>query len=657
MCGIAVICDVSGKPASAATLERMTQSLVHRGPDDSGHFLDGAVGLGFRRLSILDLSQTGHQPMISDDGRFVLVFNGEIFNYVELRRELSSLGYQFRSTGDSEVLLNAYRQWGADCLPKLNGMWAFIVYDRTERRLFGSRDRFGVKPLFVHRQRNQVLFASEIKAIRASGLYQGGVNWKVASRFLIEGHLDDGGETFYEGIDPIPPGSAFDLDLGGTWKSWKYWDLDHVSCAEVQDPVREFAELFEDAVRLRMRSDVPVGVCLSGGLDSTSIICAAARQRAESNQSALVPLQAFCYMAKEFDESSYIADTLAMTKGERKELQTDPQELWQSVKRMLWYQDEPVHTMTGTVGFRLMNFVAAHGIRVVLNGQGADETIGGYFSFFPDYWRELLHRGRLSEARAEIQAYSRAHGGSPVQFLKDASLSLLTTFLHNIPLYHVMADNRHARKVQRHPWFSQDLTSHFPSGERARSVNNLNDVLKRSVTVNPLPLYLRIEDRNSMAHSVEARLPFLDYRLVSLLFGLPAHWKVRGPWNKFILREAMRERIPESVRARPDKMGFPTEGQKWFAHDLYEPMADLLASRAVRERGIYNVQTVVNDLERHKRGEVDVHHDLFHLAEFEMVTELFGSDTGRAGDASEIARPRGTDRGNTQAAILAQGSV
>lgn len=653
MCGIAVICGIAGKSADAATLERMTQSLVHRGPDDSGYFLDGAVGLGFRRLAILDLSPTGHQPMVSGDERFVLVFNGEIFNYVELRDELASLGYQFRSTGDSEVLLNAYRQWGSDCLQKLNGMWAFIVYDRTKRRVFGSRDRFGVKPMFVHRQREQVLFASEIKAIRASGLYQGGVNWTIASRFLVEGHLDDRGESFYDGIDPIPPGSAFELDLDGTWRSWTYWDLNAVPSADVQDPPGVFADLFEHAVRLRMRSDVPVAVCLSGGLDSTSIICAASRQRAESNQSASGPLQAFCYMAKEFDESKYIGDTLAVTKAQVRELQTNPMELWQSVQRMLWYQDEPVHTMTAAVGYRLMDLVAGHGIRVVLNGQGADETIGGYFSFFLDYWRELLGRGRLSEARAEIHAYTKIHGGSPLHLLKDASLSLLVTALHGAPLYRAFSDKRHAQKVHSHPWFTEDLTSRFPSGERASGLNRLNDILKRAVTEFPLPLYLRIEDRNSMAHSVETRLPFLDYRLVSLLFGLPSQWKVHGPWNKFILREAMRQRIPESVRARPDKMGFPTAGRKWFAHDLYEPMADLLASRAVRERGIYNVQRVVTDLERHKRGEIDVHHDLFHLAEFEMVADLLRNGSVRAGGGSTAVHARGADGGHAQAAVLA----
>jgi asparagine synthase (glutamine-hydrolysing) len=193
--------------------------------------------------------------------------------------------------------------------------------------------------------------------------------------------------------------------------------------------------------------------------------------------------------------------------------------------------------------------------------------------------------------------------------------------------------------------------SRFTSDERSGAPSTLNDVLKRAVTVFPLPLYLRIEDRNSMAHSVEARLPFLDYRLVSLLFGLPARWKVRGPWNKFILREAMQGQIPESVRSRVDKMGFPTAGRQWFARDLYEPMADVLASRAVRERGIYRVATVAKDLERHKRGEIDVHHGLFHLAEFEMMLELLRSGPGRAGEAT--LQGRGSDGTPAQAAMCA----
>src|SRR5262249_16450775 len=477
-----------------------------------------------------------------------------------------------------------------------------------------------------------VLFASEIKAIRASGVYRGGVNWKIASHFLLEGRLDDTNESFYEGIESIPAGSAFELDLNGMGKSWMDWDLTQVHCSDVKDPAHEFVELFEDAVRLRMRSDVPVGVCLSGGLDSTSIICAASRQRAESSQSASEPLQAFCYMAKEFDESRYISDTLAITGARLTVLHTDPRELWDSLRRMLWYQDEPVHTMTAVVGYHLMNLLSTPRIRVVLNGQGADETIGGYLSFFPDYWRQLLSRGQWKHAMAEIRAHVAVHGGRSLGHAKDVAMRLLVSLLQQVPMYCALAGVRHFRKVRSHPWFTEDLTARFSSDGRPLIANPLNCGLKRAVTCSPLPLYLRIEDRNSMAHSVEVRLPFLDHRLVSLLFRLPSNWKVRGPWNKAILRESMQGRIPESVRARVDKMGFPTPGQIWFAHDLYEPMADLLSSRAVRERGIYNVQAVVADLARHKRGQVDVNHELFHLAEFEIMAEFAGADSVSPGD-------------------------
>ena len=229
MCGIAIAIGLNGRPIERVAIERMAKSLFHRGPDDSGIYLDGAVGMGFRRLSILDLSEAGHQPMVSEDEQYVLVFNGEIFNYVELRSELRQLGYQFRSSGDSEVLLAAYREWGRECLSKLNGMWAFVIYDRRHRRIFGSRDRFGVKPLYYSRTSDVMQFASEIKALRASGYQRGEINWRTASRFLLEGRLDSQIETFYEGIEQIPPGSGFELALDGTWHQWFFWSLDGLS--------------------------------------------------------------------------------------------------------------------------------------------------------------------------------------------------------------------------------------------------------------------------------------------------------------------------------------------------------------------------------------------------------------------------------------------
>ncbi len=600
----------------------MAKSLFHRGPDDGGFYVEGAVGMGFRRLSILDLSEAGHQPMISQDGQYVLVFNGEIFNYVELREDLRQLGYQFRSSGDSEVLLAAYREWGRECLSRLNGMWAFVIYDRRNRRIFGSRDRFGVKPLYYSRSPEVIQFASEIKALRASGYHRPEINWRTASKFLLEGRLDSQGETFYEGIEQIPPGSGFEVELDGTWHEWSFWSLDTLPKNAVSDPAENFADLFEDSVRIRMRSDVPVGVCLSGGLDSTAIICAAARHRDESGGAQPESLQAFCYMAKEFDESKYIADTLTQTHAQLRQLETSPAELWNDLHKVLWFQDEPVHTMTAVVGYQLMRLASSSGIRVVLNGQGADETIGGYSSYFQDYWVSLLQQGRVGAAWQSVTAYTNAHGGNARVRMMEAASRCLSWELYRLGAYRRWAQTRRQARLRQNPWFSADLTQHFINEDVPPSSAALSSSLKQSVISAPLPLYLRIEDRNSMAHSVEARLPFLDYRLVSFVHGLPDNWKVRGPWNKYVLREGMRGRIPESVRSRVDKMGFPTASKKWFAHDLYEPLRDILGSRAVRERGIYHAGALIADLDRHRRGEVDLSNRLFHVAEFEILSGL-----------------------------------
>ncbi|HNI67001.1 MAG TPA: asparagine synthase (glutamine-hydrolyzing) [Nitrospira sp.] len=622
MCGIAVVIGLNGRGIERAAVERMAESLVHRGPDDSGIYVDGPVGMGFRRLSILDLSEAGHQPMVTSDQQYVLVFNGEIFNYVELRSELRELGYQFRSSGDSEVLLAAYREWGRNCLAKLNGMWAFVIFDRRRRCLFGSRDRFGVKPLYVSRVGDVVQFASEIKALRASGYVKAGINWTTAARFLTEGRLDSQRETFYDGIEQIPPGSGFEVGLDGVWQQWSFWSLDRLPPSLVENPAERFADLFEDSVRIRMRSDVPVGVCLSGGLDSTAIICAAARQQGERTTEPTESLQAFCYMAKEFDESRYIADTLDQTRAQLRQLETSPSELWSDLKKLLWFQDEPVHTMTAVVGYQLMRLAASHGIRVVLNGQGADETIGGYSSYFQDYWVSLIRQGRMGDAWRAINGYSEAHGGSAPQRFAQAAARCVSWEMYKIPAYRDRAQARRQARLHSNSWFTHELLSHVTNGESELPMGTLSHALKQSVISAPLPLYLRIEDRNSMAHSVEARLPFLDYRLVSFVCGLPDEWKVRGPWNKYVLREGMRGRMPESVRGRVDKMGFPTASKKWFAHDLYEPLRDVLGSQAVRERGIYNAKAILADLDRHRKGEADFANRLFHVAEFELLSDV-----------------------------------
>lgn len=617
MCGLSGMIGLNGRATDEAVVQRMTASLVHRGPDDDALYISGSVGLGFRRLAILDLSPAAHQPMVSEDGKQVLVFNGEIFNYVELRRELQTLGHAFKSSGDTEVLLHAYREWGSGCLQKLNGMWAFVIYDRNRNLLFGSRDRFGIKPLYLHRNRDYVLFGSEIKSILASGLYHHAPNWKIVAEFLLQGRLDERNESFYEGIEQLPPGAAFELGLDGEMRTWRYWSLAELSPGHSDDPVRLFADLFEDAVQLHMRSDVPVGVCLSGGLDSTSIICSVARLRNGSQQ----PLLAFCYNAKEFDESAYVADTIRQTQAQLKQLQTDPLQLWNSLDRVLYFQDEPVHSMTALVGFELMGLAARNGVKVILNGQGADETVGGYPSYFKDYWYTLLQNGAVRETWQEIGNYQSAHGGSSRALFLATLQRLFKGALSRARIYRGVARWKHQREIRQQSWFTTALSEQVTI-DSDHTDWTLDAVLKRSVEETPLPLYLRVEDRNSMAHSVEARLPFLDYRLVSAVFTMATNWKLRGPWNKYVLREAMRQRIPESVRSRIDKMGFPVPARSWFSGSLYERVQDLIGSREVHERGIYNMDVVRRDLALHREGKVDVTSKLFNLVQMELWSKL-----------------------------------
>jgi len=625
MCGFTVMVGLNGEKADLAVINKMTTSIQHRGPDAEGTHIAGSVGFGFRRLSILDLSPAGHQPMLSDDEQKVMVFNGEIYNYLELRKELEGLGHQFKSSGDTEVLLHAYCEWGSACLDKLNGMWAFVIFDREKRKFFGSRDRFGIKPLYRYRGQDHVFFASEIKAILSSGHYSTTTNWSTVSKFLLQGHLNEEQETFYEGIEQVPPGTAFEFDLDGDRNEWRFWSLENIEESHISDPSSSFYEIFEDAVKLRMRSDVPIGVCLSGGLDSTSIISVMAKLRKNHDPLSGKPLKAFSYISEEFDESAYIADTIRQTQAELNRLETNPSELWNQLTRVLQYHDEPLHSATALIGFKLMELAADNGVKVVLNGQGADETIGGYHSYFSNYWTSLLRSGRIGGTLSEIKAFCAEHGGDSRDFFLKTLRRFYRSELGRIPAYRKIANFRKQKILSNDPLFSPDIIEHLRLSDRGYMNETLNTALRYSVEHRPLPLYLRIEDRNSMAHSVEARLPFLDYRLVSLLWKLPSHWKMRGPWNKYILREAMRGHLPESVRSRADKMGFPTSVRQWFSNQWYEPMQDLLGSQEARQRGIYRIDLIRKELDRHKKGEIDASKKLFRIAQFEVLSTLWKS--------------------------------
>ncbi len=641
MCGFTAIINRPTQTVSADTLARMTHSLEHRGPDQQGFHLDGPVGFGFRRLSILDLSDAGRQPMHSDDGNLVIVFNGEIFNYIELRDELQRLGHRFHSSGDTEVLLHAWQQWGHDCLPRLNGMWSFLIHDRRTQRIVGARDRFGIKPLYLYRTDGTTLFGSEIKALLVAPQCQPRTDWVRAADFLIDGRLDDTAHSFFEGIRQIPAGHRFELTLQGRLSLHAYWSLDDIAPDEPagRDTAAEFAELFEDSVRLRLRSDVPVGVCLSGGLDSTAIICAMARQRAAMPATTTDALHAFSFNPAQFDESRYLNDTLRQTGANLHSLQCDPQQIWSTLSDVLTQHDEPVHSMTALVGYRLMALAASRGVKVVLNGQGADETLGGYPNYHRLAWHGLLRQARLRETLVDINDYANRHGVERTALIAATVTRTLSAALGRYSAYRALAAWRHRADNGRRAWFSGELIDR-PAQPRRAVIRNtghspLRAGLSASVDTSPLPLYLRIEDRNSMAHSIEARLPFMDYRLVTMAFRLADHWKLQGAWNKVILRQAMRQRIPESVRTRVDKMGFPTPASAWIRETLHQPIDDILADRQTRERGIYDIHRIRHDLQRHRRGEIDIAARLFDVVQFELWSRLkIDPHQSRAGSAT-----------------------
>jgi asparagine synthase (glutamine-hydrolysing) len=617
MCGFVGLKSLGGQGVPIELIRRMVAHLARRGPDDAGEYVEHELGFGFRRLSILDLTNAAHQPMEAPDGSAVLVFNGQIFNYVELREELRSLGHQFRSTGDTEVLLHAYLQWGYGCLPRLNGEWAFLVWDRRTRMLFGARDRMGIKPMYRLQTNGFAGWASEIKALLELPGYRPAVNWSVARAYLRHGRMDHSVDTFFQGIQAVRPGHAFVVKPDGGERNWAYWTVpDEQAGSDSPDLAEEFAELFEDAVRLRLRSDVPLGVCLSGGLDSTAIVCAAARAQPES-------ISVFSYQHPAFDERRFISATVARTGARLHSLEADHAELWDLADQVVRAHDEPVHTLTAMVGYELMRMIAGCGIRVILNGQGSDEVLAGYDSYFQDAWFATMRSGRPLDAWREIRRYASVHGGGSGALLWQTVRRVIQAGLRRAAPYRRLVHEYHQAQDLRTGWFVGPVAP--PSEVSSALPATLPEVLREATTTFPLPLYLRIEDRNSMAHSVEARLPFLDYRLVEFAFRVVSEWKIRGAWNKVLLREAMRGRIPEIVRTRPDKMGFPSPTGSLLRNGSFDRLYALVSSRTARERGIYSWDRMTRELLAHKdKPNPELAGQFFRVAQFELWATTYG---------------------------------
>ena len=624
MCGFVGFLALTTESApTEAWISTLIDTIAHRGPDDHGILVDGRAALGFRRLSILDLSQAGHQPMTSRDGTLSMVFNGEIYNYVELRAELESLGHRFESSGDTQVLLASYAQWGRRCVDRLVGMYAFCIIDRRTSTMFVARDRLGIKPLYVVSHPRGVLFASELKAIRRSGLWNGGLNTARFAQFLSFGRTEevpDDADTYLDGVQQILPGHSCTLGFDGARTDERYWDPPHHEEHAGADVVPRFLALFDDAMKLHMRSDVPVGVMLSGGMDSVSIACTMARLGAGGGTGQA--LHAFCYTSEDFDESRQLEDTIAQTGATMHRVATvEADSFWGRLREAIWYHDEPVHSPSVLMGFELYRLAAANGIRVVLSGQGADETIGGYHYLFDNMLVTEALRGRLPTLLAQAKFVAESRGQSEREVLMRCARMVRAHLMSSVASYRSVSAGRRLLEGRGRPFLAPEFRALAAPALERPAGQTLSVALERAMRQTPLPHYLRVEDRNSMAHSVESRVPFLDHRLVEHALKLPARWKMSDGWNKRVLREAMAGRIPDSVRLRRQKFGFPTSSRRWFAGPLADGMRDIVRGGAAMRSGWFDQVAVERELERHVRGETDASNLLFNVAQLDSWLE------------------------------------
>lgn len=569
------MCGIAGgwwpRPTQAHTqLPQALHAMRHRGPDDRGFelypFNDAVVALGQVRLSIIDLSAAGHQPMHSLDGRWAIVFNGEIYNYRELREELKAKGSRFSSDSDTEVLLQAWAAWGAACLPRLVGMFSFVVLDRQKRTLTCIRDAFGIKPFFYAQDGCDFLFASEVSALLALKGDQPQPDWQRAYDYLVHGVYDNNERTFFAGVQQLLPGHmlAINLDTANTSVAKRWWgpqvtERHALSLEEAADQIREN---FLQSIRLHLRSDVPLGAALSGGVDSSAVVCAMRHVAPDQ------PIHTFSYIAtgSAVSEEKWVDLVNQHVGADAHKVVVTPQELVRDLDDMIRAQGEPFGSMSIYAQYRVYQFAKESGITVTLDGQGADEMLGGYIGFPGERVRSLLDEGHPGQAWDFLRHWSQWPGRSMATGIKAAiaertsglshELLRMVAGLNKVPDW---MDNRVAQDMGLAGRVKRFHSTEHANGRRmaAQMINLL--------TLHGLPGLLRHGDRNSMRFSVESRVPFLTLDQVEFALSLPEHYLVsQAGETKHVFRRAMQGIVPDEILLRKDKIGFEPPEKEWL---------------------------------------------------------------------------------------------
>jgi asparagine synthase (glutamine-hydrolysing) len=562
MCGIAGIIQTNPSGYQQEQLHKMTTALAHRGPDGEGLWCNesNTVLLGHRRLSIIDLSAAGDQPLHYLN-RYTIIHNGEIYNYIELREVLSKKGYSFFSQTDTEIIAAAYDCWKEECVHYFDGMFAFAIWDEKEKELFAARDRFGEKPFYYYYDNERLLFASEMKALWAAGIDKK-ANQQLLFNFITIGYTDNPErpeETFYENIYKLPAASFLKFSfIYFTYSIQQYWEVDiNEQNKKITDEeaIEQFSHLLQTSVQRRLRSDVAVGTSLSGGLDSSSLL--AVINQLSNNKSLLQSFTA-SFPGYENDELPYAKQVAATYQLSHHVKNISGEELLADWEKLCYHQEEPFGSASIFAQYKVFELAKQHNVKVLLDGQGADETLAGYHKYYKWYWQELFRNGKLS-GRKELVA-ARTLGITEPFTWQNKIAAWLPSFAT------IFMERQYLVKAISHP----DLTKEFVQTQSKEAYYappdyfTLNGVLHFNTFTHGLEELLRYADRNSMAHGREVRLPFLSHELVEFIFSLPSHFKIRNGWTKWLLRETMKDKLPNETVWRKDKVGFEPPQKNWM---------------------------------------------------------------------------------------------
>jgi asparagine synthase (glutamine-hydrolysing) len=591
MCGIGGIIDLSG--INPDLLQKMSYILRHRGPDDEGYFISGigfsenckgdetiselsrlkhinlfrgyrhpvTLGLIHRRLSIIDLEETGHQPMKYQDGKLVILFNGEIYNYIELREELSTRGFRFHSTSDTEVILASFVAWGHSCVERFVGMWAFAIYDIDKQSIFLSRDRFGIKPLYYSFRNGRFAFASETKALILTGIIEPRADITAALEYIAFGANSDPYGNLFKGIKTIPPGTNVIFNIPEQKiDQYNYYDLGkqikyRQNLNDSMNHFEHFRDLFSQSIKIHLRSDVPVGSCLSGGLDSGSIVAFS------SVLSGYSPIKTFTasFPGLRIDERPLV-EKLALKFRNISAFYCTPtiEQFWTDLDKISWYQDLPFNTTSIYSQWEVMKLAHENGSKVLLDGQGADETLGGYNPYAGVYLIQKLRKFKLQQFFREYYALRK-------NFTAQINGAISRAAFYYLPENLMLIFRNRQRAGSK--MISQNYVNDLPGiSVPQRGGVSFSDLSISSFKFG-LSQLLRYEDRNSMAFSIESRVPFLDHRLVEYTIALDDDIKINNGWSKFILRKSAEPFLPEEITWRKNKLGFVTPQERWKKDD------------------------------------------------------------------------------------------